>query len=148
MSLVVGSNSYVTVLEADEYLTNRIGADKWFTLPDTPLSPGTDSKESFLITSYNWLTGSSALDLPSTSDNQKIKEAQIEASLYLLEYYEAHKDRQAKQAQGVESFTFSKRSEGYTEPGSSSGIPANILGLLAQWQTSQSFFNLKGQYDV
>lgn len=148
MSLIVGTNSYSTVAEADTYLTDRIGSAvvTWFTLNDTA-SPGVNSKESLLVSAYYWLTGSTELDLPRTSSDQNIKNAQIESALYLLEYYEALNKRRAEISQGVKSDKKSKVSTSYRDS-IGAGIPDFIMGMISEYQTVNTFADLKGQYDV
>lgn len=147
MGLVVGTNSYASLAEADAYLTDRIGATGWFALSDTPSAPGEDSKESMLVSAYYWLTGSSMLDLPATSSSPAIKNAQIEAALYLSEFYLGMKNRRAKIAQGVESFRLGDRQESLSS--SPSEIPDHILGLISEFSLlGGGVFNLKGEYDV
>lgn len=146
MALVVGTNSYVTIVEADAFLTDRVEATDWFLLSDTG-SPGGASKSSYLISAYYWLLSSSTLDLPETSSDEVIKNAQIEAAFYLLNHYTALDARRAAQAQGLESFRLSKKTEKYISP-SVSEIPDYITGSLSGYVMGNSFVQLQGQYDV
>ena len=147
MSLTVGSNSYVTVAQANTYLQDRMGTLAWFALEETG-APGVTSKEVLLVTAYNWLLGSPTLDLPAVSSETLLMNAQIESALYLLTYYSGIDSRRAKRAQGVESFKLGDRSETFVE-GSQSEIPSNILGMLMEYSSLGGVtFDLKGQYDV
>lgn len=147
MALVVGTNSFVSVAEADTYLADRVGANQWFTLPDTA-GQGEDSKESFLVTAYYWLIGATIFSIsPGETTDDNLKTAQIEAALYLFLHYCEHEERMALQAQGVQDFSASKRKEKYVSP-AGSGFPLNIQGFLSAYKSSTAFFDLKGQYDV
>ena len=146
MAIAVGVNSYVTIVEADAYLNDRIGAAAWFALLDDA-SEGADSKTVYLVTAYNWLMSSPTLDLPSISTDDAIKTAQIESAFYLLEHYTALNARRAAQAQGVESYRLSKKEEFYV-PADISEIPAFISGGLSMYMAGNEVVQLLGQYDV
>lgn len=145
MGLVVGVNSYATVVEADEYLNDKIEAEEWFSLSDIG-APGAPSKSSYLVTAYKWLLSSPTLDLPKVSNEKNIKDAQIESAFYLLEHYTALNARRAAQAQGLKSFRLSKKWEEFVERDISE-IPSFILGSLTSFITSNCVVQLRGQYD-
>lgn len=148
MSLVVGTNSYASVAEADAYLSDRIGSSAWFALPESSVTPGAETKEAYLVSAYNWLIGSPILDVPATGDDPNLKAGQIESALYLLENYDTMKIRRAIQAQGVSAYTLSKKSETFKDNGKGSEIPDYILGILKSYRTLGSFVLLEGDYDV
>lgn len=145
MALVVGQNSWATVLEADEYLSNRVKTGDWFSLPDAPTNPGDESKETYLITSFYTLIGWDTLNLTPDLTDENVKNAQIEFAFFLLNYYEDYDKRMAIQAQGVTRFEFSKREEEYKAGGVT--LPPVVEGLLSEYSTGNTFFVLKGQYD-
>ncbi len=145
MAIQVGTNSYVTIVEADTYLTDRLEAEEWFNLVDTG-TPGQASKTTYLISAYNWLQSAPALSLPSSSNDDNLKQAQIEAAFYLLEHYTALNARRAIQAQGVESARLSKKWETYVDP-TKSEIPAYITGGISQYDTANDVVDFRGQYD-
>lgn len=145
MALNVGTNSYVTVAEADTYLTDRMDTEEWFATAETA-GPGVRSKETYLVSAYNWLRTASTLSLPETSSDDAIKQAQIEAAFYLLEHYTALNARRAVQAQGVESSRLSKKWESYVSP-TTGEIPSYILGGISEYAEVNSFAQLKGEYD-
>lgn len=147
MALVVGTNSYVTVAEADDYLTSRINSQGWFDLSETG-APGEQTKESLLGSSFYWLSRGTSFNLPEgETTDQNIKQAQIEGALYLLKYSAEHEERLALQSQGVKSFKLSKRSESFGS-GTPSGYPFVIIQLLGSYSNGQAFFDLNGNYDV
>lgn len=111
MAVVVGTNSWVTIAEADAYLTARAGAKEWFALNEAPAAPGEDSKETFLVTAFNWLLFDGGFGLSSSLTDDYVKTAQIEAALFLLKYRISFEDRAAKIAGGVKRFKNSKWEE-------------------------------------
>lgn len=111
MAVTVGLNSWVTIAEADAYLTSRAGAAEWFALDDSPVNPGEDSKETFLITAFYWLLDDPGFGLSAALTDDYVKRAQIEAALFLSKYREDFENREAKQAGGVERFKNSKWEE-------------------------------------
>jgi hypothetical protein len=146
MSLAVGSNSYVTVAEADAYFSDRYNSINWFSLDETPSTPGNESKETYLTTSYYILRGHDSVNLPATSTEENVKTAQLEFALYLLKHIEEHEERDAVQAQGLTKFQFSKRTEEFS--GSGASLPSVVKGLLSAYMTGNTFAQLKGAYDV
>jgi hypothetical protein len=145
MAIVVGTNSWVTIVEADAYLTDRIEAEDWFTLSDSA-GPGEVSKTSLLVTSFNWLIGSAMLEIAKSSTDDNVKNAQIEAALHLQKHYTELDDRRANIASGLKAFKFSERSE--TLDWKTLGIPIHILGFLRAYQQSNVFATLSGEYDL
>ncbi|MBM3210596.1 hypothetical protein FJZ33_00130 [Candidatus Poribacteria bacterium] len=93
MSLTVGTNSWVTLEEAEEYMSSRLGAYKfWYT--------GV-FKEAALITAYNFLN-SGKFEFPADI-SVNMKNAQCEMALFLLQHLEDMDARIGLQAQGVTS---------------------------------------------
>jgi len=144
MALVVGTNSWVSIAEADAYLADRIDAEAWFLLSDSGAS-GVRTKGSLLVSSFFWLQGSPQLEIASSSTDPNVKNAQIEAAWFLQEYYEEMKDRRAALASGVKSLRMSRRAE--TLSLSNLSIPIHILGMLSEFQISNTIAVLKGHYD-
>lgn len=115
MALVVGTNSWVSVAEADTYFTNRVGASDWFDLDEPPATPGADSKDTFLISAFYWLFDDQGFNLPQVSDDPIIKRAQEEAALFLMKYSLDYENRQAQSASGIARFKNSKWEEDLSE---------------------------------
>ena len=145
MAPSIGQNSWTTIQEADNYLTDRIGAEAWFDLSDSD-NPGVSSKTSFLVTAYQWLVGSPQLDLSAGLADANIKKAQIEAALFLLDHYSALNERRAALAMGVTEFKLSKKSEKLDI--NNLTIPMHIIGLLGDYSSRNGVALLKGHYDV
>ena len=144
MALVIGTNSWASVAEADIFLADRIDAEAWFLFAESGAS-GVRTKESLLVSAFYWLRGSPQLSLPSSSTDADVKNAQIEAAWFLQEYYEEMKDRRAALATGVETLRMSRRTESLSIR--NLGIPNYILGMLASYQASNVTVTLKGEYD-
>ena len=104
MALVVGTNSWVTLVEADAYFADHPKSSPWDVLDDP-------TKEQYLILSFNWIVNDPAFTaVPSTVD-QNVKNGQCEGALFLINYYDDYTKRDALIATGVQSFTYSKWSE-------------------------------------
>ena len=147
MSIVVGQNSWVTLAEADTYFTDRIGTSSWFSLTDTPSTPGADSKEGYLITAFNILIGSPDVSLSPSLTDDNVKKAQMEFALFLVQHYTEFDERSAAQSTGVSEFQYSKRKEKFDNPGDGVKLPYTVIGLLSLYSTANVIVNLKGQYD-
>jgi len=145
MSLIVGQNSWITIVECDTYLTNRIGSEDWFDLADSG-DPGALSKTSLIISAFNWLMGAPQLSLSANLTDEFVKNAQIEATLFLLEHYSALNSRRAAMSTGVTAFRMSKKSEDLDI--NKLTIPSHIIGMLSTYSIKNTFVELKGHYDV
>ena len=91
--ITIGTNSWVTEAETDAYLSTRFGADTYWV-------SGVD-KEAAIITAYRWLIGSKDFSLSSTETAQKVKDAQCEMALFLVQHQPDIDIRLGLQAQGV-----------------------------------------------
>ncbi len=146
MAIVVGTDSWTTVVEADAYLSNRINAEGWFALPDPPANSGEVSKESLLISAFHWLMSAPQLSLPSSLSSDDIKNAQIEAAWFLYEHYSALNERRAAIFTGVEEFGLSRRKEKLNI--ANLRIPDFIIGSLGAYNTENVTATLLGEYDI
>lgn len=144
MALIVGQNSWVTVIEADAYLTDRINAENWFILAAIAAA-GVVSKSSLLISAYFWLLNAPQLELSSDLTDDNIKNAQIEAAFFLLEHYTALNARRAAMSTGVEEFRLSQKREKLNI--AKLQIPDHIIGALRAYMTENVTALLKGRYD-
>lgn len=145
MALVVGTNSWSTIVEVDAYLTDRMEATDWFVLAAVE-KPGEISKTTLLVTSFFWLKGSPQLELADSLSDANVKNAQAEAALFLLKHYKELDDRRAAIATGLKEFEVSKRVETF-EP-RNLRIPDHILGMLSIYASGMNTFaTLLGEYD-
>ena len=104
MAIVVGTNSWITLADADTYFSSHIGASPWDALSD-------NDKEKYLITAYRWVYYDSAFDVPAASSETAVKYGQCEAALYLISYYTDMTKHDAIISSGIKSFRYGKRSE-------------------------------------
>lgn len=91
-AIIVGTNSWVTVAEADTYFEARLNAAAWSSATAT-------QKIQALIMAYRQLNAAS-YSFPSTAVDA-MKYAQFEQALFLLSYSSDIDARTALQAQGV-----------------------------------------------
>lgn len=145
MSLIVGQNSWITINECDTYLTERIGSEAWFDLLDSG-DPGTLSKSSLIVSAFNWLMGAPQLSLSASLTDELIKNAQAEATLFLLEHYDELNNRRAAMSTGVTEFEMSRKMEKLDI--NKLTIPDHIIGMLNSYSVKNTFVELKGHYDV
>lgn len=145
MALVIVSNSWVTLVEADAYLTNKVGSKEWFSLDDTPTSPGDESKESFLITAFNYLITKAGYVIPADTTDSNVKAAQTEFAYYLYVYGAAYEDRINAQSSGVTEFKLSKWSEKYSEQ---SLLDQPLPSIIQNYLSSYYYLNITGTISV
>lgn len=108
--VIVGTNSWVTVAEADAYLDGKYGASAWAALP-------AGDKAALLITACNWLRRQTGFSIPITSTDPNVKAAQCEAAWFWYQHGEEWDKRAALYASGVRSFTVMSWSEDLSCPG-------------------------------
>lgn len=91
--LVVGTNSWISLADAEIYMASRYGADEFWT-EDT-------NKVAALVTAYKKIVDSGVFsDLPDTA-NSNMKDAQCEMALFIVCEGADLLRRQGLQAQGV-----------------------------------------------
>lgn len=112
MAIIVGENTWVTILEADAYLTTRIGTAAWFALPDTA-GAGLPSKELYLIMAFNMLVNHPSYCLDATLTTDDVKNAQTELAFYFVSSYDSFIQQSDIATRGVSSFGLSKWTESY-----------------------------------
>lgn len=125
MTVTPGTNSWVTVEEANLYFADRLAsADYWNT---------NTLKEAALITAYKFLVNSGRWDFPTTA-SQNMKDAQCEMALFLLIHLADMDRRKGLQAQGV--IAANLVGESYKQDMLSDfPIPPIVEGLLADAET-------------
>lgn len=125
MSIVVGTNSWITLADADIYFSTRINSDTWDALTD-------ENKNKYLITAYNWIYYDSAFNVPASSTETAVKYGQCEAALYLITYSSDMSKHDAMIASGITRFKYGKREED--------------LGTVKKPKTVIDFFSSVGYY--
>lgn len=109
MALVVGTNSWITLAEAETYFSERIQADPWDNLPDDA------TKEKYLISAYHWIKDYPGVTAPASSASEAVKRAQAEGALFLISFYDEINNRDALYSAGVRDFKKSKWEEELAE---------------------------------
>jgi hypothetical protein len=110
MALIVNTNSWVDVIDADDYLSDKFGASTWVTLTDP-------QKSQLLITAFRWIYNYPYYAIPQDISDmeairkEKIQSAQIELANWYYNYGLTHEQRMALQSDGVTEFTLSKWKE-------------------------------------
>ena len=104
MALTVGTNSWVTVAEADTFFSEKWTASAWASLSDS-------EKESLLISAYRWIQQQLFFSISPASTADIVKQAQMEAAWYMYNFWVEHEKRRALYIQGVTKFKISKFSE-------------------------------------
>ncbi len=123
-TITVGTNSWVTIAEADIYFESRYGASAWAGL-------STANKTSLLITAYNWINSQIQFTIAASATAAVVKNAQCESAWYIYSYWTEHEDRRALYTQGVREFDISKFSEKLELP----EFPAWISDMLDGYLT-------------
>src|SRR6185503_7566388 len=90
--LTVGTNSWVTVAEADAYMSLRVGAKAHWT--------DEVNKAACLVTGYKQIKRNPRFSLPDPADDN-VKDAQMEQALFLAVHAADIISRKGLQAQGV-----------------------------------------------
>jgi hypothetical protein len=98
-----------------------------------------------LASAFYWLKGDPSLELSSTLTDDDVKNAQIEAALFLMGHSDELDETRAFLGMGGEEFVLSKREQVF-DP-SNFSIPRHILGLLSTYQISNTTIQLAGHYD-
>lgn len=104
MALTVGTNTWLSVTDADEFFTLRLSTDSW-------TAAATAKKEAALAQAYRTLTQCGLYSFPDTA-TQAMKDAQCEQALFLLHEEDSLDARMALQAQGVRTANVVKESYG------------------------------------
>lgn len=122
MPLVIGTNTWVTVAQADAYFLYKDTAAAWAALSNS-------QKESYLVTAYRIINSLSSLTISTVT--QKLKDAQCELAWYRYKYGSESDKREALASQGVKRFKVSQFEEELTK----GGIPDYIMEYLEGYIT-------------
>lgn len=104
--MTVGTDTWVTIVQADAYFSTRLGASWWAALANP-------AKETLLVTAFNWLLYDAAFGLSPETDSPDVRVAQMEAAYFLHDHQAEYEGRAANIAGGVTSVSASKWSESY-----------------------------------
>lgn len=93
MSIVVGTNSWVTLEYANTYFSTRLNAYVYWNTAA--------AKEAALVTAFEFLMGCGLYSIAADSTDVAVKKAQCEMALFLLQHGADMDARKGIQAQGV-----------------------------------------------
>ena len=133
LAVTVGTNSWCTLAEADEYNLYIYGRTTWETLSK-------DDRIRLLVTSYRWIKNDARFSIAASSTSQSVKDAQVELAWYVYTYGDSHNDNDAVQAQNVIDFKVSQFEQEYRENGTIK-FPKIVEDLL-----SDSLLNAGGYF--
>lgn len=120
-TLTVGTNSWVTLTQANTYLDEKPGASAWATTIES-------EKSRYLISAYRWINRLTNYSISSVTN--KLRYAQIELAWYLYGNSGTHEKHEALNAQGIKDFDLSKFSESLT---GITSLPAPVKDLLEDY---------------
>ena len=126
-TIIVGTNSWITLAEADAYLDNKFEADNWTAAVQ-------NYREQAIITSFWRIYGSSEYTISKASTDENVKNAQAETAYFILTYNSELSKRSALQATGVKSHSISKFSELYSGKVGTL-LPQEAIDLLDAFQS-------------
>jgi len=130
MAIIVGTNSWITEADANIYMGNRLDADSYWIDEEA-------DNERALITAYQWLNAGK-FTFPTTA-TQKMKDAQCEMALFLLQHQPDIDLRMGLQAQGV--ITAGVVKERYKNDNTvEMPIPPIVQKLLAGYDTDKPVY--------
>lgn len=130
MGLVLYANSWVTLNEANIYLSDKVNSTIWTTDPS--------SNYKYLIEAFWSLYYSKEYNIPKTSTAENVKNAQCEFAFWLKENYTDYKKRQSLQNQGVKEFTIDDFTEIYDRQ--EAIIPEIVGGMLDDFESNAAGF--------
>jgi len=134
MAITVGTNSWITLSEANLYMDNRFNNSIWESSTEINIKKS-------IITAFKWLYNSQKFNIPLTATSQIVKDAQTELANYILVNFEEFEKRRSLQTQGVESFRVLKWQEKFVK---SADIPEFISDMLIDYIRNKGgvFFNV------
>lgn len=128
MALTVGTNSWVTVADADAYFLTKWGATAiWAALSEA-------QKESLLISAYNWIQQQSKFSIAASETAEIVKQAQYETAWFMYNYYAEYQKRNALYSSGVRDFKIDSFEEELEKP----VFPLEISDMLHDYISSSA----------
>lgn len=120
--VIVGTNSWATITQADDYFAAQYGRAAWSAL--TLLQ-----KTQLLITACLWIRQQSTLSVPLTDTTALVRNAQAEAAWFTLNWFGEYEKRRALISSGVKTFKVLDFSESLGEV----TFPAFIADMLSDY---------------
>jgi len=128
--ITVGTNSWITADEAEEYFATRFGlGTDWSGLTDT-------EKIAAIVSAYKYLLNSGLYTFPTTVSEftQNMKDAQCEIAIFLIKHQADMDARQGLQAQGVVQAGIVKETYDLSRTGQLA-VPPAVAQLLDGYST-------------
>lgn len=123
ITLTVGTNTWVTLTEANTYFNSKWGTGSWASL-------SSDDRKRLLISAYEWISGDPTYTISTITS--KLKKAQYELAWFIYNNNDTYDKHEMLWASGVRNFDISKFSESLEEP----GLPPKIKKLLDDYNYS------------
>ena len=132
----VGTNSWISIIDANEYFGDIWDGQFWSSL-------SLDEKQRLLITACKWIL-SAGYSISMSSTAQKVKDAQCELAREVYNSFAEYKKRNTLYASGVRNFNF----DGWSETLTKGTLPVNIGTLLEDYVSGEGgkFFDLERDY--
>lgn len=126
-AVVVGTNSWVTIADADAYLGAKYGADAWASFTETV-------KTSLLITAFNMLRRAHGYNIAASATAQAVKDAQCELAWFWYSHGAEWEKRAGLYAAGVREFDILDFSETLEAP----DLPFFIKDMLDDYYVGEN----------
>jgi hypothetical protein len=120
LTLTIGTNTWVTLAQANNYFEGKWNAGAWTGLSDT-------QKKQLLISAYEWISGEP--DYVISGITNKLRKAQMELAWFIYNNDSTYEKHEALWASGVRDFDVSKFSETLEEP----SLPIKVKNLLKDY---------------
>lgn len=127
MSLTIGTNTWISLEDANTYFDTRLNSDEWD-------ESSSETKVKALVTAFNKISNAD-FDLPDEATTA-MEQAQCEMALFLLLHQADMDTRMGLQAQGVKSAGIVQESYGDNV----SGFPKVVEDLLKSVKKSSAYF--------
>lgn len=122
--VIVGTNSWASIAQADDYFLAKWGGDAWATL-------SVSQKTQLLVSAFNWISQQSGLSVSPSDSTSLVRSAQLEAAWFLYKYADEHEKRRALTSMGVKSY----RVMDFSETLEDCAFPEFISSMLSAYAT-------------
>lgn len=123
--VIVGTNSWATIAQADDYFAASYGRAAWSALSLL-------QKTQLLITACLWIRQQSTLSVPLTDTSATVRNAQAEAAWFIYNWFGEYEKRRALISSGVKTFKVLDFAESLGEV----TFPAFIADMLSDYAVS------------
>ena len=142
--MTVGENTWVTVIEADDYLAENTNALHWFSLP-TVLQGG-ESKNNFLVQANTLLRA--AYVIPISETNIEVRQAQIELANFLANNRVNFEQHSTMYTLGIRHFQVGEWLESLKIQNADTLFPAIVKNLLSNYMRRNYIVTIPKEKDA